>query len=94
MPRYFFHLTSGHENLDVDGTDLKSLPMARCHAVKMIAEVLCGSPEMYWEHECYRVTVADETGLTLFTVEMSSTDSAAIRPILATAHAVPKATNA
>jgi hypothetical protein len=79
MSRYYFHLTSGHENLDKTGVDLASLPMARCHAVTMIAEVLCGSPESYWEHECYRVTAADETGLTLFSVEMNSTDSAALR---------------
>jgi hypothetical protein len=78
MPRYYFHLTSGHENLDKEGLDLASLPMARCRAVTMIAEVLCGSPESYWEHECYRVTVADETGLTLFSVEMNSTDSPAM----------------
>jgi hypothetical protein len=77
MPRYHFHLTSGHENLDAEGTDLASLPMARGHAVKMIADVLCVSPEMYWEHEVYRVTVADEVGLTLFTVEMNSHDAPA-----------------
>lgn len=78
MARYFFHLTSGHENLDTEGTDLASLPRARCHAVKIIADVLCASPEMYWEHECYRITVADTSGLTLFSVEMHSTDSAAV----------------
>jgi hypothetical protein len=51
MSRYFFHLTRGHEDLDAQGTVLESLPMARCHAVKMIADVLCASPESYWEHE-------------------------------------------
>ena len=79
MSLFYFSLTSGHKNQDTEGTDLASLAMARCHAVKMIADVLCESPEMYWEHECYRVTVTDETGLTLFTVEMNSTDSPAIR---------------
>jgi hypothetical protein len=80
MPRFHFHLTSARENLDKEGTVLTSMPMARCHAVKMIADVLCGSPESYWEHECYRVTVTDATGLMLFTVEMVSTDSAAVGP--------------
>ena len=44
----------------------------------MIAEVLCTAPERYWEAETYRVTAADERGLTLFTVEIVSTDAAAI----------------
>ena len=61
------------------GTDLASLHDARCHAVRLIAEVLCGSHERYWKHEEYRMTVADSTGLTLFTVEMNSTDAPSVR---------------
>ena len=78
MPAYYFHLQSGRETRDEAGTELASLHDARCHAVQMIAEMLCNSPERYWEHEEYRVTVSDQTGLTLFTVEMVSTDSAAL----------------
>lgn len=77
------HNGVGMRSTGIDGTNLASLPMARCHAVRMIAEVLRDSPEMYWEHHCYRVTVTDDVGLTLFTVEMNSTDSAAIRPTTA-----------
>jgi hypothetical protein len=79
MPRYHFHVTRGHEVPDQEGTDLASLPMARCHAVKLMADVLCGSPEAYWEHENFQVVVTDETWMTLFTVEMNSTDSPFLR---------------
>jgi hypothetical protein len=78
MPRYFFHLTSSHDVPDDEGAELGNLETARCHAVKMIAEALCEAPNTYWEAEVYRVTVTDETRLILFTVEMVSTDAAAV----------------
>lgn len=78
MTAYYFHLTNGDETRDGQGTELASLHDARCYAVQMIAEVLCNAPERYWQHEEYRVTVSDESGLTLFIVEMVSTDAASI----------------
>lgn len=78
MSRYHFHLTCDQESRDDEGVELPTLFDARCYAVKMMAEVLCTSPERYWENDCYRVTVADGAGLTLFIVEIRSTDSAAI----------------
>ena len=78
MSRFFFHLSTTHDIPDNEGVELDSLDEARCYAVRMIAEVLCTSPERYWETETYRVTAADERGLTLFTVEIVSTDAAAI----------------
>jgi hypothetical protein len=78
MSRFHFHLTSSHDVPDIEGVELASLEDARCYAVKMMAEVLCTSPERYWEAEIYRVTATDESGLTLFTVEIVSTDAAAV----------------
>jgi hypothetical protein len=79
MPRYFFHLTSSYDKPDAEGTELEDLDAARCHAVKLIADVLCDSPREYWKAEIYRVTVTDESRLILFTVEMISMDAAAIK---------------
>lgn len=78
MPRYFFHLTSSYDAPDDEGTELGDLDAARCHAVKLIADVLCESPGEYWKAEIYRVTVTDETRLILFTVEMMSVEAAVI----------------
>jgi hypothetical protein len=78
LPRYFFHLTTSHDRPDNDGTELDSLDAARCHAVQLIADVLCKTPGEYWKAETYRVTVTDETRLILFTVEMVSVDAAAV----------------
>ena len=78
MSRFFFHLTSSYDTPDDEGVELANLEAARCHAVKMIADVLCHSPGEYWKAEMYRVTVTDETRLILFTVEVTSVDAAAI----------------
>jgi hypothetical protein len=78
MPHFHFHLTTSLETSDDEGVNLDGVAKARCYAVKMIGEVLCNSPEEYWEAEVYRVTVTDARRLILFTVEMISTDAAAI----------------
>ena len=78
MERFYFHLTSTHDTPDLEGVDLDGLEAARCHAVKMIADVLCETPKAYWDAEIYRVTVTDEGRLILFTVEMVSTDAPSI----------------
>jgi hypothetical protein len=77
MSKYFFHLTSSYDTPDDTGAELDDLDAARCHAVKLIADVLCHSPGEYWKSEIYRVTVTDENRLILFTVEMVSIDAAA-----------------
>lgn len=78
MPRYFFHLEHAREVRDEMGVELSDLAAAKCHAVQMIAEMLCGGPQAFWDADQYRVTVAD-SGLTLFSVELISTMAPALR---------------
>jgi hypothetical protein len=73
MPRYYFHLTHSEDIRDQAGVELGGLHEAKCHAVKMIADVLCQTPEKFWETETYRVTVSDARGLLLLDVEMIAT---------------------
>lgn len=79
MPLYFFHLTTSHDTPDDRGSEHDNIDAAKCHAVKMIADVLCETPHKYWETEVYRVTVSNETRLVLFTVEMVSMDAPSIK---------------
>jgi hypothetical protein len=79
MSKYHFHLCSSHDSYDHEGTELDDLEAAKCHAVKLIADVLCDRPGEYWKAEVYRVTATDENRLILFTVEMMSVDAPAIR---------------
>jgi hypothetical protein len=80
VQRYFFHLQSSHVVRDEEGSEHQDLDAAKCHAVQMIAQVLCERPKTFWEADTYRVTVTDERGLVLFTVEMFSVQSAALNP--------------
>lgn len=52
------------------GVELADLHSARCHAVKLIADVLCQEPELFWKSDIYRVSMADDRGLLLLSVEM------------------------
>ena len=72
MSRHFFHLESNHTTRDENGVELDGLTAAKCHAVSMIAEVLCGEPQIFWDADLYRVTVTNSDGLVLFSVEMFS----------------------
>lgn len=55
---------------DETGVELESMHSAKCHAVKMIAYVLCKEPERFWRSDIYRVSIADDRGLLLLSVEM------------------------
>jgi hypothetical protein len=77
VQRYFFHIQHSHLERDQVGSEHKDFATAKCHAVKMIAEVLCETPQSFWDSDTYRVTVTDGTALVLFTVEMISVMAAA-----------------
>jgi hypothetical protein len=78
LERYFFHLEDGRLIDDQDGTELDSLEAAKHEAVQLIGQTLCHEPSKFWSAETYRVSVADEDGLILFTLEMVATLSAAL----------------
>lgn len=70
MPKYHFHLMHDVEYRDESGVELKDLHSAKCHAVKLIADALCGDPDKFWKADVYRVSIADAQGLLLLSVEM------------------------
>jgi hypothetical protein len=70
MPRFRFHLTHDLEVRDESGVELADLHSARRQAVKLIADVLCKEPELFWTSDIYRVSLADDRGLLLLSVEM------------------------
>ena len=78
MPRYHFHLTHDVEIRDEGGVELDELHAAKCHAVKLIADVLCEEPELFWKSDTYRVSIADDRGLLLLSVEMIAQSAPAL----------------
>lgn len=86
MQRYFFNLTHSEEIRDSEGVELQSLHSAKCHAVKMIAELLCEDPAGFWDADAYKVTVSDSNGLLLLSVEIISM----LAPVLMSHHPDPR----
>ncbi len=81
MPRYFFHSNEGHSAPDVDGFDLPDLESARRLAVRTAAAMIGQSVEEFCATGEWRMTVTDETGLTLFTLTFFATNAPALQPV-------------
>ena len=80
MSRYYFHSEDGESVVDEEGTELKDLAAAKDAAVAYLVDSLRHHPERLWDTESFRITVQDETRLTLFTIETSATYAAALGP--------------
>ena len=78
MPRFFFHI-DGDE--DSGGTELESLPTAKCHAVKLAGELICEQSDSFWDTAEWTLAVTDESGLLLFQLQIVGLDSAAISSV-------------
>ena len=70
MALYYFHVETDGTVRDTIGSEHESLQAAKCRAVKMMSEVLCKQPHIYWDANCYRTTITDADNLILVTVEI------------------------
>lgn len=68
VKRYFFHLQDGLFKPDLVGIEHASLQAARSYAIDLAASVLAAQNGPTWETIDWQVTVADETGETVFTL--------------------------
>lgn len=75
--QFFFHTNCKH---DLEGVDLPSVAAAKRQAVKLAAQLICEEAENLWDTGDWRLTVANESGLTMFQLEMFGTDAPSIRP--------------
>ena len=72
MPRFFFNTANGHSLKDPEGTELADLETAKRAAVQFLAEWLHDNPDELWATENVRVTITDETGLSLFAIDVGA----------------------
>lgn len=79
MPRFFFHVHDGTTMLDDEGTVLPNVDTARKMAVTFAGELLRDLRRDVEDGEDWKVDVADEHGLILFTVMLSALDAPAGR---------------
>jgi Tfp pilus assembly ATPase PilU len=79
VPRYFFHADDGTPDRDEEGTELDDLAAAKCHAVKYASDLICDGTTDFWGNMDWRMSVSDQTGLTLFDLHIVGTEAAAVR---------------
>ena len=78
MPRFYFHTEDGRPLRDRDGVSLPDLAAARLEAVRALGEILKERSDDFWNERMLRMSVTDQSGLTLFLVEVSAMDSPAL----------------
>jgi hypothetical protein len=78
VPKFYFHTENGERVADTDGSDLADIAAAEDAAVQILSETLRGNSKLFWENEGFSVTVTDDQGLTLFSLQVSATIAAAI----------------
>ena len=77
MPRYVFNIADGNgaQPLTLDLPDIRS---ARAEAVKAACRILCEDADAFWSQGGdWQMTVANEHGLTLFTLIFYATNAPA-----------------
>jgi hypothetical protein len=66
MPRFHFHIDDGIAVHDEEGVELENVAVAKCEAVKLAGQMICDSADSFWNRQEWKLTAANEDGLTLF----------------------------
>ncbi|MGI8706496.1 MAG: DUF6894 family protein [Sphingomicrobium sp.] len=77
--RFFFHADGLPDKL---GVDLPDLATAKCEAVRYAGRLLCDQASEFWDRGDFLMTVTDDQGLTLFTLQFNAFEAPAIRASL------------
>ncbi len=77
MAKYFFHAEGADSYPDEQGSDLADLEAVQLRAARMLGELLKEKAEEFWS-DGLRVHVANQTGLSLFSLEVVTTRSPAL----------------
>ena len=73
MARYHFHQQNHQQLPDPEGEELADLAAAKDAALKGFLEMVRDHRREFWDQRTWQMTVTDERGLTLFTLELSAT---------------------
>lgn len=77
MPRYFFHICDGVDFKDEDGTEFPDMVAAERAGLVLIADYVRDHVADLQQHGALTLTIADEDGLSLATVLLSTMRSPA-----------------
>ncbi|MGZ2412868.1 uncharacterized protein DUF6894 [Sphingomonas sp. F9_3S_D5_B_2] len=79
MPRYHFNVDDDQSHRNEEGVELPSLAEAKCQAVRYAGNLICDRSGDFWDRGEFAMTVTDENGLMLFSLQFIGTDAPAIR---------------
>ena len=81
MARYSIELRTAGQVWETVPVDTANIPDLRTELAKFVGELLKDHAEKIWADEDWRVDVTDATGLILYVIHISATDSAATIPL-------------
>lgn len=70
MPQYHFGIQTDRQFVDEQGVDLADHAAARAMAIQTCGELMRDGGATFWGTRPWKVTVSDEVGLMLFTIEV------------------------
>ena len=76
MPRFHFHL---EDRPDEQGLELESIAAAKCEAVKIAGRLIGDRATEFWSTARLLMTVTDDRGLSLFTLDFVGMDSPSLQ---------------
>ena len=79
MPFYHFNVDGGVPAPDLGGTELGSLEIAKCEAIRLAGRLICEAAADFWDRAEWTMTVTDGRGLSLFTLHIVGTESPATK---------------
>lgn len=77
MPRYFFHVHDGVEQIDEEGTVFHDIVIARAEALKLAGDIIKDAGIRSDLGEDWCITVTDDVGLILFRMDFVVAETAA-----------------
>ena len=75
MPRFVLQVAGGPDK----AIEARTIGQAKCEAVRFAGRLICDSADRFWDTADFYMTVTDEDGLVLFTLQFVGTDAPAIR---------------
>ncbi len=81
MPRYFFHIEDGVTPHDDEGTELRDIDAAKCEAARYCGRMICDDAATFWNRKELILTVTDEAGLVLFSLQFVGIEAPATQRV-------------
>ena len=77
MPRFYFQVDASSPGRE--GVELEGIAQAKCEAVKLAGRIICDEAAEFWDSAEWSLTVSDDAGLTLCTIQIIGTEAPAIQ---------------